>query len=86
MRNDVIDQDGSKWYWENNHLHREDGPAVEHANGSLSWYINGKRHRLDGPAMFIATRNISIWFINGKRIPVKSQKEFETYIKLMAFI
>jgi hypothetical protein len=28
MRNDVIDQDGSKWYWENNHLHREDGPAV----------------------------------------------------------
>jgi hypothetical protein len=31
--------------------HREDGPAVEYANGSKSWWVNGKLHRTDGPAI-----------------------------------
>jgi hypothetical protein len=32
-------------------LHREDGPAVEWANGDRDWFINGKYHRVDGPAL-----------------------------------
>jgi hypothetical protein len=31
-------------------LHREDGPAVEHANGSTKWYLHGVRHREGAPA------------------------------------
>jgi hypothetical protein len=31
-------------------LHREDGPAIEWADGTKSWYLNGDRHREDGPA------------------------------------
>lgn len=31
--------------------HREDGPAIEYADGTKSWWINGKRHRIDGPAI-----------------------------------
>jgi len=32
-------------------LHREDGPAVKHTDGSKFWYFNNKLHRTDGPAV-----------------------------------
>jgi hypothetical protein len=35
------------WYNESNELHREEGPAIEYANGGKSYYINGERHRED---------------------------------------
>lgn len=38
------------WYKEGFH-HREDGPAVELADGTKYWYKEGKRHRIDGPAV-----------------------------------
>jgi len=31
-------------------LHREDGPAIEWADGCKEWWIDGQRHRVDGPA------------------------------------
>ena len=39
----------TEWY-QNDQLHREDGPAVEFANGEKYWYQNGVLHREDGPA------------------------------------
>lgn len=39
---------------EKGHLHREDGPAVEYADGSQSWYLYGELHRTDGPALVYA--------------------------------
>ena len=45
--------------------HRENGPAIEYANGSKSWWINGHRHRIDGPAVEWANGDKS-WYINGK--------------------
>jgi hypothetical protein len=30
----IIDEDGDKIWYLNDLLHREDGPAVEHANGN----------------------------------------------------
>jgi len=43
-----------RWYNENRELHREDGPAIEWADGSEEWYLNDKRHREDGPAIIRA--------------------------------
>lgn len=43
--------DGSKYWYKNSRLHREDGPAVEWATGCKSWYVNGQLHREDGPAL-----------------------------------
>jgi len=63
--------------------HREDGPAIIYSNGDKDWYKNGKRHRLDGPA--VDWENRKEWCLNGKYIPVNSQKEFERYLKLIAF-
>lgn len=34
--------------------HREDGPAVIYANGSVEYWQNGQLHRLDGPAIMDA--------------------------------
>ena len=45
-----IDKEGTKRYYVNKVLHREDGPAVEWYNGSKEWYKNAKLHREDGPA------------------------------------
>jgi len=62
-----IDMFGNKrWYNENNtRLHREDGPAVEFANGDKAWYINNKLHREDGPAIEFAD-GTNFWFINNR--------------------
>jgi len=54
------------WYNEKNQLHREDGPAVEFADGSKEWFINSKRHREDGPAVEFAD-GYKAWYIDGKR-------------------
>ena len=37
-----ISSDRKEWY-KDGRLHREDGPAIEYANGSKHWYLNGKR-------------------------------------------
>ena len=37
-----IDEDGTKKYYVNGLLHKEDGPAVEYSNGDKEWWINGE--------------------------------------------
>jgi hypothetical protein len=53
-------------------LHREDGPAVEYANGGKAWSLHGKLHREDGPACVYADGSKS-WYLNGEYY---SEKEF----------
>ena len=48
------------WYKEGE-LHREDGPAVEFADGEKHWYKEGKCHREDGPAVEYAS-GINYWY------------------------
>ena len=60
-----------EWY-QNDKLHRLDGPAVEYANGYKVWYQNDKRHREDGPACEYADGD-RYWFIEGKEL---SEEEF----------
>ncbi len=39
----VDDYNNVSWHNEAGECHREDGPAVEDANGNKYWYLNGKR-------------------------------------------
>jgi hypothetical protein len=57
---------GTKEWYLNGKLHREDGPAVERASGTKQWLLNGSLHREDGPALEWADGN-KYWFLNGKR-------------------
>jgi hypothetical protein len=61
-----ISEDGDKFYHKDKEMtsyHREDGPAIEYADGSKDWYLNGKRHREDGPAMEFANGN-KYWYLS----------------------
>lgn len=59
------DKHGNIYWYLNEKLHREDGPAIEWKNGSKDWIINGKRHRIDGPAVE-GTNGTTKWYLNGK--------------------
>ena len=37
-----VDNNGNKRWYSNGKLHREDGPAIECADGDKEWWINGK--------------------------------------------
>jgi hypothetical protein len=46
----------------NGKLHREDGPAVEWADGAKEWYLDGKLHREGGPALEGFSGHEEYWF------------------------
>ena len=61
-----ISPNGHKQWFLNKERHREDGPAIEYADGDKDWWLNGKRHREDGPAVEY-TNGQKEWWLNGKR-------------------
>jgi hypothetical protein len=54
---------GDKYWYLNDELHREDGPAIEDSDGDKSWYLNGKLHREDGPAIECFDGS-KFWYLN----------------------
>jgi hypothetical protein len=58
--------DGTKAWFLNDVLHREDGPAIEYINGTKKWWFNGKLHREDGPAIEWGDGDKE-WWVNGKQ-------------------
>ena len=66
-------EQGREWLNAEGKPHREDGPAVEWANGSRVWYRDGELHREDGPAVERASGYKS-WWIDGSRI---TKEEFD---------
>ena len=54
-------------YYKNGKRHRDDGPAVERADGAKEWYKNGERHRDDGPAVERAN-GPKEWWKNGELV------------------
>ena len=69
--------DGTKYWYLNDKLHREDGPACEYVNGDKSWYLNGKYHREDGPAIE-GSDGSKHWYLNGKSLTEQEHKKATT--------
>jgi hypothetical protein len=69
--------DGTRKWWLNGELHRQDGPAVEWSDGSREWYLNGELHRQDGPAIELPNGTCA-WWLNGKRF-----KNCERFLKAL---
>ena len=80
-----INLSGDKHWFLGHYLHREDGPAIEYADGAKAWYLNGKLHREDGPAVEWAGGDKE-WYLHGKLVDCKNNEEFLRMIKLMAFL
>jgi len=60
-----VHSNGSKYWYFNGELHREDGPAIELSNGTKCWFLNDERHRVDGPAIEWGNGSEN-WFLNGE--------------------
>lgn len=68
----TIDEWGSKYYYRDKKMtvpHREDGPAVEYANGAKSWYL-GDYGRLSEKEHAKLTKKVPTININGKEFTV----------------
>ncbi|MGK5053657.1 hypothetical protein [Janthinobacterium sp. RB2P8] len=65
MKNGRYEEERTICWYLNDKRHREDGPAIESANGTKEWFINGKYHREDGPAVELED-GTKHWWINGK--------------------
>jgi hypothetical protein len=56
---------GTKEWYKDGKIHREDGPAIERKNGLVkAWCFNGVFHRTDGPAIERLDGN-NFWYLNG---------------------
>jgi hypothetical protein len=75
----ILKEDGTKCWYVNGILHREDGPAVEWPSGTKCWYVNGRLHRLDGPAIEFASGYKEYW-INNVRY---SQSDWEKQVEVL---
>jgi hypothetical protein len=49
-------------------LHRTDGPAFEHANGTNHWFLHDRHHRTDGPAIEWHNGDKD-WYLHGEDMP-----------------
>ena len=68
-----VSDTGSKYWYLNGKLHREDGPAIDWAYGTKEWYLNGKLHREDGPAIEY-DNGFKYWYLNGKELTGSQHK------------
>jgi hypothetical protein len=58
---------GCRSWWWREHRHRDDGPALIHADGTEEWWRFGLRDRPDGPAIIHADGSTE-WWRRGKKI------------------
>ena len=85
MKNGLIEDGfGTRRWYLNGNLHREDGPAIESAKGTKHWLIHGQLHRIDGPALELYN-GYKEWWVNEEQIDCKNNEEFLRIIKLKAF-
>jgi len=91
--NPFVCRNGDKYWYLNDKLmifhsyyllHREDGPAIEYANGDKIWCLNSKCHRIDGPTIERANGDKE-WYYQGKKINCSSNEEFFRLLKLKVF-
>ena len=82
-----IDEYGTKRYYENNRLSRDDGPACEYDNGDKVWYKNGVLHREDGPAVEL-TNGDKYWWLNNKCYGINNEftnESWNVFVKTLIF-
>ena len=73
---------GTKEWYLNGKLHREDGPAYENPNGTKAWWLNGKLHREEGPA-YERPDGTKAWYLNGE--PVHPETLVELWLEREVF-
>jgi hypothetical protein len=60
----TVEHGTTTWRNSNGELHRDDGPAIEHADGGQFWYQRGELHRDNGPAV-VHAHGTHEWYQHG---------------------
>jgi hypothetical protein len=81
----MTDNNGHKVWRLNGQIHRQDGPAIEHAHrrrdvACNEWYLHGERHREDGPAIE-RSDGTKMWYLNGNKITHEEHSSQMTLVK-----
>lgn len=81
------DEDGiTRYFRDDDVLHRSDGPAIEYPTGDAWWFWNGLLHRSDGPAIERSLSPEKEWWHFGNLIMTTignvTEKDLETFDKL----
>jgi hypothetical protein len=63
LRVEVDDFGTRRYYNSKGKLHRDAGPAVVRADGTLAWFQNNQLHREDGPAVVCEGVAKEWWFL-----------------------
>ncbi len=61
---------GSKEWYQDGRLHRDNAPAYIYADGTKEWWVDDERHRIDGPAVIYAgggKEGGKEWWVDDKR-------------------
>jgi hypothetical protein len=66
--------DGSRYWYLNGELHRDDGPAIMLPDGTQFWFLNDQLHRTDGPAVVLPNGE-RYWYLNGIEIHPPEQNQ-----------
>jgi len=89
MKNGSLkDNFGNEYWYKNDMLHREDGPAYEFNNGARYWFKNNKFHREDGPAIETKNGTYFEYWLYGKKLNFPNdirltKEQMELYITFM---
>ena len=70
-----------RWY-ENDKLHREDGPALEYDDGTKIWFLNGKYHRENGPAIEYADGS-ERWCLDNEILGFKKPENWNDLVNMI---
>jgi hypothetical protein len=53
---------GDKCWYLHGNLHREDGPAIEYANGTKYWYLDGKPVNVQTQEQFLRMMKMKVFW------------------------
>ena len=57
----ALELSSSKHWYLYGELHREDGPAIEWADGSTTWYLNGKEYSEEEYALIQFMKGVNVY-------------------------
>lgn len=72
MKNGKYEQFNETTWYENNRLHREDGPAVEWSDGYKEWWIHGVEYTEEKFNLWRQNKLLNEFLL--KELPLKSSK------------
>ena len=70
----VLDDCDTEYWYVDDILHRDDGPAIVQKDGFQAWFMHGQCHRIDGPAITRADGTVWWWLYDS---PVSSPFQFQ---------